>query len=129
MITDVLDNEAPAEVFAGLDEIDWIAMEHAYGPAGDVPGLLRGLVSADPAVREVALDGMYGAVHHQGDVYECTVAAVPFLVRAAACPGLPGRADVLRLLASIGGAERPSPPHGSRPHAVRAGGVGGGRRC
>ncbi|MGV9295475.1 hypothetical protein [Amycolatopsis sp. NPDC003676] len=110
MIPDVLDNEAPAEVFAGLDEIDWAAMEHAYGPAGDVPGLLRGLASADPAVREVALDGMYGAVHHQGDVYECTVAAVPFLVRVAACPGLPGRAAVLRLLASIGGAEQPSPP-------------------
>ncbi len=49
----------------GIDEVDWASMEHAYGPADDVPGLLRGLASADPAERERALDGMYGAVHHQ----------------------------------------------------------------
>jgi len=89
-------------VFAGLDEIDWCAMEHAYGPATEVPELLRGLISESPAEREVALDGMYGAVHHQGDVYECTVAAIPFLIEIVARPDLPGRHDVLGLLASIG---------------------------
>jgi hypothetical protein len=64
-------------------------MRHAYGPATEVPDLLRGLVSEDPATREIALDGIYGAVHHQGDVYECTVAAIPFLLEAAAVPALP----------------------------------------
>lgn len=92
-------------MFPGLDSIDWGAMRHAYGPAADVPDLLRGLVSDDPATREVALDGMYGAVHHQGDVYECTVAAIPFLLEAAAVPLLPGRGGVVELLASIGGAD------------------------
>src|SRR5688500_11216245 len=92
-------------VFAGLDEIDWAAMKHAYGSAAEVPDLLRGLVSDDPAVREAALDGMYGAVHHQGDVYACTLAAVPFLLEAAGQRRLPGRGGVLRLLAGIGAAE------------------------
>jgi hypothetical protein len=90
-------------VFAGLDDLDWAAMSHAYGPATEVPGLLRGLVSDDPAAREVALDGMYGAVHHQGDVYDCTIASIPFLLEAAAKRSLPGRGAVLELLASIGG--------------------------
>jgi len=91
-------------VFAGLNDIDWGAMRHAYGPATGVPALLRALVSDDPAARESALDGMYGAVHHQGDVYDCTVAVIPFLLEAAAAPALPGRGAVVELLASIGGA-------------------------
>ncbi|MDA2814687.1 HEAT repeat domain-containing protein [Nocardiopsis sp. RSe5-2] len=92
-------------MFEGLEDIPWADMEHAYGPADEMPDLLRGLVDPDPAERETALDGMYGAVHHQGDVYECTLAAVPFLVRIAGAPGVPGRAGVLGLLASIGGAD------------------------
>lgn len=90
-------------VFTGLDDIDWNSLEHAYGPAGDVPDVLRALVSEDPAVREQALDAMYGAVHHQGSSYTGTVAAIPFLVRIVEHTGLPGRAEVLELLASIGG--------------------------
>ncbi|WP_406635305.1 HEAT repeat domain-containing protein [Amycolatopsis sp. WGS_07] len=93
-------------VFAGLDKVDWARMAHAYGPATDVPDMIRGLVSPDPAVRERALDGMEGAVHHQLDVYDCTVAAMPFLLEAATTPGLPGRAEVLGLVASIGSAGR-----------------------
>ncbi len=98
-------------MFDGLDLIDWASMGHAYGSAEDVPAMIRGLVSPSPEERERALDGMLGAVHHQGDVYECTVAAVPFLIEALAHPELPGRADVADLLASIGGA----PEEGSRP--------------
>jgi hypothetical protein len=94
-----------SHMFSGLDSIDWGSMQHAYGPATEVPALLRALVSDDPKAREYALDGMYGSVHHQGDVYDCTVAAIPFLLEAAAMPLLPGRGGVLELLASIGGAD------------------------
>ncbi len=90
-------------MFAGLDDIDWAALSHAYGSAEDVPDMLRGLVSPDAATREIALDGMEGAVHHQGDVYDSTIAAIPFLIEAAGRPGAPGRDEVLKLLASIGG--------------------------
>ncbi|NED12575.1 PBS lyase, partial [Streptomyces sp. SID9124] len=90
-------------MFAGIDEVDWASMEHAYGPADDVPGLLRGLASADPAERERALDGMYGAVHHQGDVYPCTLACIPFLFELVTDPAVPDRGDLVELLTSIGG--------------------------
>ncbi|OEV18671.1 PBS lyase, partial [Streptomyces nanshensis] len=90
-------------MFSGIDEVDWASMEHAYGPADDVPALLRGLASADPAERESALDGMYGAVHHQGDVYACTLACIPFLFELAVDPGVQDRGSVVELLTSIGG--------------------------
>ncbi|MEW9527752.1 HEAT repeat domain-containing protein [Microbispora sp. NPDC049125] len=94
--------------FAGLSDVRWSRMRHAYGAATEVPELLRGLADPDPAVRETALDGMYGAVHHQGDVYPCTLAAIPFLLRIAGAPHLPGRAEVVELLASIASAEDPA---------------------
>ncbi|MEU9090742.1 HEAT repeat domain-containing protein [Streptomyces sp. NPDC087901] len=90
-------------MFAGIDEVDWASMEHAYGPADDVPGLLQGLASADPAEREAALDGMYGAVHHQGDVYACTLACIPFLFELVVDPAVPDRGGIVELLTSIGG--------------------------
>ncbi|MFB8101663.1 HEAT repeat domain-containing protein [Streptomyces sp. NPDC056007] len=90
-------------MFSGIDEVDWASMEHAYGPADDVPVLLRGLASADPAERESALDGMYGAVHHQGDVYACTLACIPFLFELAVDPDVQDRGSVVELLTSIGG--------------------------
>lgn len=90
-------------MFAGIDEVDWTSMEHAYGPADDVPDLLRGLASADPSEREAALDGMYGAVHHQGDVYACTLACIPFLFELVVDPAVPDRGGIVELLTSIGG--------------------------
>src|SRR5215469_3298888 len=94
-------------MFEGLDQIDWASMHHAYGSAKDVPELLRLLVSHDPEKRELALDGLYGAVHHQGDIYECTIACLPFLLEAVGNPNVPDRGEILELLASIGGADTP----------------------
>ncbi|MFD1325768.1 HEAT repeat domain-containing protein, partial [Micromonospora sonneratiae] len=108
------------DLFTGLDKIRWSRLRHAYGSAAEVPDLLRGLVDPDPAVREVALDGMYGAVHHQGDVYPCTIAAIPFLLRIAQHPGSPGRAAVVQLLASIGSAEDPTELTGHHRRANQA---------
>ncbi|MEX1658157.1 HEAT repeat domain-containing protein [Streptomyces pseudovenezuelae] len=89
-------------MFTGIDEVDWASLRHAYGSAEDVPGLLRGLASADPAERETALDGMYGAVHHQGDVYDSTLACVPFLLALVASGEVADRAGIVELLVSIG---------------------------
>jgi hypothetical protein len=91
------------DIFDGLDQIRWDQMEHAYGPAVEVPDILRGLVDPDPAVRETSLDAFYGGVHHQGDVYKCTVKAIPFLIRIARSAQAHGRAQVLDLLRSLGG--------------------------
>jgi hypothetical protein len=89
-------------VFEGLDDVDWASMQHAYGSAADVPAMLRGLVSQDDGVRREAEEGMWGAVHHQGDVYDSTVAAIPFLLAIAGTSGT-GQRAALDLLASVGG--------------------------
>ncbi|GGX01659.1 HEAT repeat domain-containing protein [Streptomyces lomondensis] len=109
-------------MFRGIDEVDWASLRHAYGSAEDVPGLLRGLASADPAERETALDGMYGAVHHQGDVYDSTLACVPFLLALAVREEVRDRAGVVELLVSIGDIDGASGALAARAReAVRAG--------
>ncbi|WP_052499812.1 HEAT repeat domain-containing protein [Streptomyces vietnamensis] len=85
-----------------LESIDWASLGHAYGPADEVPGWLRGMVSPDPDVREEAFGNFYGAVLHQGSVYPSTVASVPFLFAMADDPATPDRGEVVALLLSIG---------------------------
>ncbi|MFD5541079.1 HEAT repeat domain-containing protein [Streptomyces sp. NPDC127079] len=103
-------------MFTGIDEVDWTSLRHAYGSAADVPGLLRRLASPDAAEREAALDGLYGSVHHRGNVYDSTLACVPFLCALAARPEVRDRGAIVELLVSIG-----SESAGSRARAaVRA---------
>ncbi|WP_053712368.1 PBS lyase [Streptomyces sp. NRRL B-3648] len=90
-------------MFTGIDEVDWASLRHAHGSAEDVPGWLRALASADTAERATALDGMYGAVHHQGRVYDSTLACVPFLFAMLAREEVQDRGSIVELLVSIGG--------------------------
>lgn len=89
-------------VINDLDSIDWSSMHHAYGPAVDVPVWLRALTSPDPEVRKAALGDFYSAAHHQGDVYPCTAASLPFLFDLADDPAAADRAAIVELLLSIG---------------------------
>ncbi len=89
-------------MFNGLHLIDWSSMTHAYGPAGQVPSLLTAMRSPDADERGKAYDEFYSAVHHQGDVYPCTAASLPFLFELAGDAATPDRAAVVRLLVSIG---------------------------
>jgi hypothetical protein len=85
----------------GLDRTDWAGLTHAYGPAADVPGLLRALASRKKAVRDEALDTLCGNIWHQGTVYEATAHAVPFLVELLATPAIAGKAELLSLLHAL----------------------------
>ncbi|MEV7564416.1 hypothetical protein [Streptomyces tanashiensis] len=87
---------------AGLDAVDWASHRHAYGPAVDVPGLLRALYRPDEAAD--AADTLLVNVHHQGGcVASASVAALPFLVRAATAPavGATVRMDLIDLVACV----------------------------
>ncbi|MFJ4947178.1 HEAT repeat domain-containing protein [Streptomyces sp. NPDC088760] len=104
-------------MFTGIDEVDWASLRHAHGSAEDVPGWLRALASADTAERATALDGMYSAVHHQGRVYDSTLACVPFLFAMLASEEVPDRGCIVELLVSIGAetagdAQGPGGPEG-----------------
>jgi hypothetical protein len=62
----------------GLDGIDWAAFEHAYGPATDVPDLLRQLSLGAPDLQ--LRHKLFGNLHHQCSVWPASAQAVPFLV-------------------------------------------------
>ncbi|MEV0749879.1 HEAT repeat domain-containing protein [Streptomyces sp. NPDC050273] len=85
-----------------LDSIDWSSMNHAYGPATEVPVWLRAMASPDPGVRDKAFNDFYNAAHHQGDVYPCTAASLPFLFTMVDDSATPDRASIVQLLLSIG---------------------------
>jgi hypothetical protein len=85
----------------GLDAIDWSALTHAYGPAADVPELLRSLLSTDANEREQAFYELFGNMWHQGTVYPAAAAAVPFLDELLRTPDVPDKPGIACLLACI----------------------------
>lgn len=89
-------------MLTGLDVVDWASMRHAYGSAEDVPGLILALCSSDGGERDKALSDFYSAVHHQGDIYRCTTASLPFLFTLATDAAAPARAEVVGLVTAIG---------------------------
>lgn len=56
----------------------------------------------DPEVRDKAFNDFYNAAHHQGDVYPCTAASLPFLFTMVDDSATPDRASIVQLLLSIG---------------------------
>ncbi|MEU4097274.1 hypothetical protein [Streptomyces sp. NPDC026673] len=106
--------------FADLDRVAWPELRHAYGPAEDVPALLRALTAADEEVAEEAEQELWSSIVHQGTVYEATLPAVPFLARLAAA-GV-RRVNLLGVLGAIAGS---TDEHGlERPGAARTAVVG-----
>ncbi len=104
-------------MFENLDAIDWAALRHAYGSAGDVPESLRDTVAADPETRRAAWADLGGSIIHQGSRYSATAAAVPFLLEIAADPAVPQRENALWFLmvAATGDIERLVQPFESHP--------------
>jgi hypothetical protein len=84
----------------GLDEIDWTALRHAYGQAGDVPGLLRGIARGpDP---DSALSDLDGEIYHQGGiVFPAARAALPYLVAMAGDSAVAVRPGLLDLIGRL----------------------------
>src|SRR5918993_5938980 len=85
----------------GVDDVAWHRLYHAYGPAADVPGQLRGLRSPDPAQRSKARWDLYGNVCHQGTQWQASAATVPFLIGLIDDRATPERAGLLDLLTAI----------------------------
>lgn len=98
------DNDAQArsnDPLAGLDDIDWAGLQHAYGSAADVPGQLRQLRSDDAEQRSKARGELYGNIFHQGSRYEASAHAVPFLFALVTEADTPDRDEIVSLLTAI----------------------------
>jgi HEAT repeat protein len=84
-----------------IDQISWSQLEHAYGPADDVPGLLRDLASPNVDMRQKAMHNLYGTIWHQGTVYEATAYTVPFLLELLQHPVVHDKDQILILLVHL----------------------------
>ena len=78
-----------------LLRVDWGRLTHAYGWARDAPAILHNMISHDETARAAGWDAFWGAINHQGDYYDATVAAIPFLIEAVAHPDTPERPAIL----------------------------------
>lgn len=85
----------------GLDTIDWASLGGCGGPATDVPGLLRALVSEDNDVRMDVWIELLDRLWHQGTVFPASAAALPFLFELLAHPDVPDKGPIVELIAAI----------------------------
>jgi hypothetical protein len=91
----------PADVLAGLDDVAWGKLNHAYGPAEDVPGDLRAICGSDAEARKKAVGDLFASIFDQGTRYAALPFAVPFLARIAVAGPSDARVDALRLLTRL----------------------------
>jgi hypothetical protein len=89
------------DLLSGLEALDWHSLQHGYGPADDVPNLLRMLLAGDQEVRQDAYQDLCNKLCHQGDIYQATGYAVPFLLRMVQAQDVPDKAGLLALLHGI----------------------------
>ena len=76
-----------------LDSPRWNQLQHAYGPASDIPTLLRALESFPPSQgKSEPWFTLWSALAHQGDVYPASFAAVPHVLRVLSMA--PTKADL-----------------------------------
>src|SRR5215471_3219112 len=88
-------------MFETLDQIDWSALQDAYGPATGAPRRIRALASASKRKREKALDHLFFTIYHQGTIYSSSVAAVPFLLEIVGSSEVADRSAALELLQAL----------------------------
>lgn len=68
-------------MLSDLDKIDWSSLNGAYGPATNVPHMLRAVINApDYESFRDAYGDFFNEVGHQGGVYQVTSYTVPFLL-------------------------------------------------
>ncbi|MGP6087312.1 hypothetical protein [Antarctobacter jejuensis] len=86
----------------GLDQIDWAGLQHASGPATDVPAALRAIALGGSSQATRAIAALSDVLCHQDTRYTGTVAAIPFLAELALRPGphVPGLLHLLRAIAA-----------------------------
>ncbi|MFF6794280.1 hypothetical protein ACFY9C_35020 [Streptomyces filamentosus] len=89
------------KLLAGLDDVDWAGLSHAYKSAEDVPGHIRALCGSDDEAREQASRRLSNSIFHQGSRYSASPVAVPFLARIAVAGPAAAREDTMWLLTRL----------------------------
>jgi hypothetical protein len=88
-------------VLDDLDAIDWTTVHGAYGPAGEVPDLIRALASRDGETAAKARSLLAGWVSHQGTTYSASPPVVPFLAELLVDSATRHRGDLAWMLGEM----------------------------
>jgi len=102
-------------MLSGLGGVAWEALHHAYGPADDLPAVIRAAASTDEQEARGAVEELFSSVFHQGTVYPASVAVVPFVAELAVTSAVHHRHLLVYLL---GGIADPGEAHGPDVAAV-----------
>lgn len=85
-----------------METPNWSNLNHAYGPADDIPRLLENLT---PDVNAEIWDELWSRLYHQGTVYSASFAAIPRLLDFSRQWSPKGRTQPLCLAGAIVGAD------------------------
>ncbi|MEG9550563.1 hypothetical protein V5N34_21070 [Streptomyces baarnensis] len=109
-------------VLGAMRNVRWHELQHAYGSASQVPGVLSRIAWGDAPTSDEALSDLERWIGTP-PVFDSTAATVPFLWELAATDTVRDRAGVLDLLATILAAGNPEHPAWTRAahDAVTAG--------
>lgn len=88
--------------------VDWGTLEHAYGPADEVPGLLAAVAAGVEPAADEAVSELFTLLYHQGSTYDATEAALPALVDLA-LTGVAHRPAIVRFLGSLAREDHTNP--------------------
>jgi hypothetical protein len=89
------------ELLSAIDKVPWSKLDHAYGPATDVPDLIHALLSPNSQVRSDAWLKLHGNIWHQGTIYEATAHTVPIFLELLRQPATPAKHEILVFLALL----------------------------
>lgn len=93
-------NPLADELLDGLHTVDWPRLEHAYGRAVDTPIHLRVLLADDDRLRADAAQLLGDSLLYEGSSYSATAPAMRFVLRLVEDVRVPGRANLIELLAA-----------------------------
>ncbi|MFD5200916.1 hypothetical protein ACFWM7_12370 [Streptomyces sp. NPDC058375] len=100
-------------VLGAMRNVRWHELQHAYGSASQVPGVLSRIAWGDAPSADEALNDLERWIGTP-PVFDSTAATVPFLWELAATDTVRDRAGVLDLLATILAAGNPEHPAWTR---------------
>ena len=91
------------QAMLSLNDPKWSELSHAYGPASDIPPLLRQLKTApSPKKYDTPPWGnLWSSLCHQGDVYTASYAAVPHILNIAPTKPIKERVHHISLVSGI----------------------------
>ncbi|HEY9473113.1 MAG TPA: HEAT repeat domain-containing protein, partial [Mycobacteriales bacterium] len=85
-----------------IDKINWSELEHNYGNAADIPGLLRACADKDAGLAADALYELDNHLYHQGGwICSAASAALPFLLDLASGQAVHHRHEVVDLIGRL----------------------------